>query len=263
MNVKNIFSLFLVFAILASAAAAIAQTNVGDTPVTSQNPQTSALEILKQKSETEIAQKLNKINEFLVRINLLKKISGAQKGAIQQELQSLAGTLDALRTKIIADTDLATLKKDALEIPKSSRIYLLIMPQAAIISFSDRALSIAEAMEKISEKLYTRINAITDDEIKSSAQENLTIFDTKISDAKTKAQSAVEIIIGLKPDGGNQTILKANNAALKSARAKIKEADADLRSARNAAGEILKALKARSEIKVQPQGNGQSTAPQN
>jgi hypothetical protein len=183
----------------------------------------------------------------------MKNVSDSEKNSIKSEIQSEITKLNALKSKIDSDTDLATIKTDLKSITEGSRIYALIIPRTNILASVDKINTVATMLETISVKLQVRI-----DEVKASStsatstrvtemQTLLNNIKTKIADAKKEALTAQTAVSGLTPDNGNKTVLDSNNAKIKSARANIKTANKDLDEARKFARSITKALKSPKE----------------
>ncbi len=197
-----------------------------------------------ERADKEIDNRIAGLNKLSTRIQGMKKVTDAAKTNLKATIDDQIATLIALKTKIAADTDAETMKTDLQSITKAYRIYALIMPQIAIMAAADRANTIADAMTTLSKKLSDRIaaagaagNNIT------ALQTTLSDMNTKIADATTQAQSAVQQVSALKADNGDQTIFDANKEALKSAHEKIKTAMKDMEAARKDAQDIAKELR--------------------
>lgn len=198
---------------------------------------------LKAKADAQIDARIAALNELSKRVAEMKKVSSTDKAHIATAIQTSIGEMTALKVKIDADTDLATLKTDIQSITKSYRVFALVLPKGRIEAAADRILSIVALMNTLETKLQNRITAAqTAGNNVASAQAALTDFHAKVADASTQAQAAVTATANLQPDEGNATTAASNNAALKSARTKIKAAIADLKAARQDAGTIVKAL---------------------
>jgi len=239
-------------AIIVSAFAVISIAAVGISPVFAQTPRatSSATRIQSQmnnlvsRADQEITRRITGLNNLASRITSMKRIDSADQANISSSVQSQISVLTSLKTKIDADTDIATLRADVQSITKSYRIYALIIPQGAVFAAADRAIYISGQVDAVSTKLSGRIStAQTAGKDVSAAQASLSDLNAKSADAKTEAQAAVSEVSALKPDNGDQTLLQANTAALKDARSKIQAAGKDLQAARQDATDIIKDLK--------------------
>jgi hypothetical protein len=202
------------------------------------------LSALITKSDTAIAKRITSLTTWSGKISMMKHLSADQTTSLNAAVQTNITSLNTLKAKIDADTDLATLKADAKSIPDSLRIYALILPQQHILSGADRINSIAATMMTLSGKLQTRISAAqTAGHDTSAITANLADLNAKVSDAQSQSAAAVTVVAGLVPDNGNTTVAASNKAALVAARANIKTATADLKAARTDAKTIAAALK--------------------
>lgn len=199
----------------------------------------------KSKADKEIERRIKALNELNTRIQAMKKVTATQKSNLASSIQSQISTLNTLKAKIDADTDLATLKTDVQSITKSYRIFALVIPQGAEIAAADRALTLADQMTTLGTKLQTRISgAKTAGKDVTSLQKSLDDYNAKITDAKTQAQKAIDEISALTPDNGDKAKMEANTKAMKDAKAKIQAAQQDFVAARKDAKDITQGLKA-------------------
>ncbi len=204
----------------------------------------AAIQKIIQRSDTAIAQRIDKMNALIERINSMKKLSDAEKSALAASLQNEITELNTLKAKIDADTAAATLKTDAQSITKSYRIYALVLPQAAIAAASDRALTIVDSMNALAIKVQTRISQLPSGTDTTSMQSSMSDITAKMADATTQANTAVTETASLVPDQGNTTTAAANTAALKDARTKLKAAQQDIVAARKDFTSVVQAIRA-------------------
>lgn len=208
-----------------------------------------------ERANQEIDQRIKRLAELSTRIQGVKKISDADKTSIASTIQGETTNLTDLKTKIAADTDIATLRADFQSITKAYRIYALIMPQIAIFGAVDRATVISDAMTAVSQKLQTRIaSARTAGHNVATLQSSLSDMSAKITNANVEMQTAQKQVAVLVPDNGDQAKFQANSKALRDAHAKIKAAMEDLRAARKDAEMIAKALRS---FAIDPFSSGQ------
>lgn len=199
---------------------------------------------VKERALAEIDRRVTSLGTLKTRVAAMKRVSDASKASINAMIDTQISLLTTLKAKIVADTDEATLKADIESITKSYRIYMLILPQGAILATADRISTTADLMTDFGTKLETRIT-----DAKNAGHDVSTLTTTyadykaKIADAKVQAAAALDLTANLKPDNGDQAIKDANSKAIASARAKIKIAHDDLKAARKDAQSIVKALK--------------------
>lgn len=246
----NIVSLAASISLVASFSAlpALAQTGAAGSATpggVSGAAQTQRIQLIKTRAGEEIDRRITALNTLTTRIGYLKRVSDAVKSSISSTAQTQITELTALKAKIDADTDLATLRTDVKSITASYRIFVLVIPQGHLLAAADRINTIADSLTAIGGKLQTRISdAQSAGHDVSALQTALTDFNAKVADAKTQAAAAISAITGLTPDQGDKTKLQANQAALKNARALIKTATQDLDAARKDARTIMQGLKA-------------------
>ena len=207
------------------------------------NPQ--VMSRLVAQSDKEITQRIASLNALLTRIQSIKRVSDTGKANIASQIQAQITDMNTLKAKIDADTDTITLTADLKSITADYRIYMLVVPQIQLVAAADRIDTIASDLATIGTKLQTRIMAAqTAGKDVSSLITSMNDIQSKLTDAETQAQNAVNGIISLMSDQGNQTTAAANTAALKLSRADIKTATTDLQSARNDAETIIKGVQA-------------------
>lgn len=196
--------------------------------------QEARITTIKTRSDTEIDKRLDSLNKAAARIAGAKKLSDADKQTFSTEIQKDIADLTALRAKIDADTDLATLKADAKTIYTSFRVYAVFLPQIHLLSAADIMGVAADNLSAIATKLGTRLTELKGKGKDVSALETLlSDMNAKIADAKTQYSAVESEIVGLTPAS-----YPGSTATIKDAREKIKTGAADLKAARNDAKQI-------------------------
>lgn len=204
-----------------------------------------AMTMAKTRADQEIGRRITALNNLNTRVQEMQKVTPDFKTALSTNIQAQITALTALKTKIDADTDGATLKADVQSIAQSYRIFVLVLPLAHIAAAADRAVTISSMMSTLGTKLQARIQAA------ASAGVDVTAINTilgdlsaKIIEANTQAQAAVSTSAALTPDGGDKTKMASNQAALKQARTSIQAAQKALQAARKDIELIQKSLRA-------------------
>ena len=113
---------------------------------------------LKDRAAKEIERRLTSLNDLISKINGIKKITDAQKSSFSSQIQTEIVSLNTLKTKIDADTDLTALKTDVQSIIKSYRVYALFLPKINILLAADGLDNLADKLSTIAIKLETKIN---------------------------------------------------------------------------------------------------------
>lgn len=220
--------------ILTSVSFVFAQTS---SPSGTPNNSANRISMIKSKADAEIARRITSITDLLARIQTLKRVSDSDKSSLTGMGNTMIANLNILKTKIDADTDIATLRIDWKSIFDQYRVYMLFMPQLRIYVAADRINDTTNLMMQVSAKLQGRING------NAAWQSTLNDANSKITDAETQAQNAINATKGLQPDQGNNAIASSNKQALLSAKGMIMTAITDLQTARTDFVTIINALK--------------------
>lgn len=209
----------------------------------SDHAQTSATTTTRVKGDASIEARLEKLSKLEERIANLTRLPDEQKASLTNVINAQIVSLMALKARLASTTD-----DDQRSLAKSNRVAALVMPQVAITAASNRALTIVAQMEALAPKLETRIASSSALGIEVAAAEAAHAdMLAKIADAKVQAQAAANATVNLEADNGDQAVFKANQQALKDARAKLKAAEADLRAARKDIMTIFQVLKVKGD----------------
>lgn len=196
------------------------------------------------KSDEAITARIKALNNLNARIQLMKNVSASEKSNITTQTEKNSVGLMTLKTKIDADSDLTTAKNDYNSIFGSYRIYALVIPQGYILAAADRVNTLTDMFSALSVKLQTRINeAQKAGKDVSTLQAALVDLNTNVAGAKNQGQTARSAVAFLVPDQGDKTKLASNRATLVAARANIKTATEQLKTARTDAKKIIEGLK--------------------
>ena len=185
------------------------------------------------RGDTEITRRITALNDLNTRIQAMQKVTDAFKAGISASVTNEVNTLTALKAKIDADTDGATLKTDIQSITGSYRVFALVLPQGRIAAAADREVTLVSMMSTLGTKLQARLNTATQaGATTTTLTAALTDMAAKLQDAQTQAEAAVTASASLTPDQGDKTKMASNTAALKTARADLAAAQKDLVAAR-------------------------------
>lgn len=226
-------------------AADVTTTAAGATvPATAETKISAKMDRQRMIGAKEIDRRVAALNALVTRINDLKRLNADAKTSVTTSLNTQAQALTALKAKIAADTDEATLKTDVQSITDAYRVFALVLPQSRIVIMSDSIVYVADAMLTVGSKLDARIKAAeAAGKDVTALKTALADLGTKATDAKTQAQNAVSLIANLTPDQGDKTKMAENTKALNDARAKLKAGRDDLTAARADVMKITTALK--------------------
>ncbi|MEK7612906.1 MAG: hypothetical protein AAB449_02040 [Patescibacteria group bacterium] len=209
---------------------------------------TSVRTTLMQNAVTRAGQEIDRRIAALQRLNAriqeMRKVTAEFKQNLNTNIQNQVSGLTTLRAKIEADTDAATLKADVQTIGAAYRVFMLIMPQAAIAAAADRVVVAVDMLVGIGNKLQARIDAAAQTGADGTAlKAALTDLGAKLSTAQTEAQAAVTGSAALAPDNGDAKVMASNTSALKAARTHVQDAHAALIAARKDVTTILQGLR--------------------
>lgn len=203
-----------------------------------------SIDQLRTRAVAEIDRRVESLNKLERRIDAMVKVSTASKASIKATVDAQIKLLTDLKSTIQNATDEASLKASMASITKAYRVYMLVMPQLQILAAADRVTTTTELMTVFTQKLDTRISEAKSAGKDVSALEAASLdMKTQITEAKANASAAITLSANLKPDNGDKTLMESNKKALMDARAKLKAAHEDLKSARKDAETIVKGLK--------------------
>mgnify|MGYP001560265318 FL=1 len=196
------------------------------------------LENLKQRANTEITRRINFLTELSAKINSIKKLSDADKTSLKSQIQSQIDSLNALKLKIDADTDLTTLKEDVKSILNDYSTFAYFRVKISLYVAAGRLSTTTDILNTVYTKLQTRVN---EEETKGT---DVTLLKTllsdmlaKVNDAKVQYGAATTILNSLDAQG-----FPGNKSSLLDARSKLKLGAADLRAAYKNAVKIRQGL---------------------
>lgn len=233
-----LFALAPAFALAANATSSSASSGA-------QNAATAArMANMKSRADQELDRRTKNIEAVAAKAADIKNLPQNGVAAIQTTLQNNLTALAALKAKIDADTDLATLQSDVRQITGSYHIYVLVVPQLRIIVAADHVVTVAGNLHALSLLLAARVSAAAAAGADmTAAHTSLTDLNARVTAAATAAQDAVTAIGSLQPDATSTTPFGTNLSMLQAARAKVVAAQKDLAAARADAGAIVAAVK--------------------
>ncbi|HYM65157.1 MAG TPA: hypothetical protein VES68_01575, partial [Candidatus Sulfotelmatobacter sp.] len=146
---------------------------------------------LKERAKREITRRLNFLNELLVKLDKIKKISDSDKQTLKTQIQTQIDGLNALSIKIEADTDLTTLKTDVKSIINGYYIFAFFRVKIELLVAAERMSTAADNLNTIYTKLQTRVtDAKNQGKDTSVLDGELSEMLSKITDAKSQHQVA-------------------------------------------------------------------------
>jgi hypothetical protein len=226
---------------LAAAPAAAIATRPGVTAAPRTTSSSTAnngadqakLKLIISRGDNEINRRLKTLNTLSTKINSAAKLSSSDKSLLAGEVNDEISALTSLKTKLDADTDLATAKTDAQSIIEGYRVYALIVPKVQLVKTADDQQVAEGKLTDLAAKLQTRITTA------QGAGKNVADLQAKLSDLNSKVSAAQAIssgvesgVINLQPTdyNGNHSVLSGDRDKLKTAQSDIQAAIADAKS---------------------------------
>lgn len=215
MKIKTTIQTFLLLIVFVAFASQGIFAQVTPNPTRAairQERQVQRITLRRDRADQEIMKRITALNGLINRINAMKKLTASQKSSLTSQLNTEIANLQTLKAKIDGDTDLQTLTADKKSVVDSFRVYALFMPKISILAYADRILDI-----------------VNDLKAKNPTGDAL----TKVNDAQTQAQNAINTVLPLDPSGypGNKTQLVAARSMLKTANQDVRAAWAEMRKA--------------------------------
>jgi hypothetical protein len=195
----------------------------------------------KDRAGKEIQRRIDALTDANTRLQASANVSASVKTLIGNAVQAQISNLVALKAKISADTSIESVKVDIKSINSTYRNFLLVLAQGYMTVSADAVQNVSATMTSIGAKLETRINAAhTVGKDTAALSASLSDMKAKIADAKVQASAAVSLVANLSI--GNSD--KVNAQAFKDARANLKTAYDELKTARRDIASMVSGLKA-------------------
>ena len=201
--------------------------------------QQQRMDNLKARAGNEINRRVTALSDLVSRLNAIKHLSADSKTTFVNSIKNEITSLNTLKTKVDADTDLNTLKTDVQSIVNNYRVFLVYIPQIQLLAAADRLSDVSGKLADLATKLQTRLNnAQASGKDVSSLETLLKAMTTKIADANTQYNNVESSVIPLTPNG-----YPGNRATLIASRKMIQTGHQDLVAALQDAQKIIQGLK--------------------
>jgi hypothetical protein len=204
----------------------------------------AAVETVRALGDCEIARRMTTLDALAGKISASKVLTSSDASVLQSEVASTKTGLTSLKATIDAETNLTALKADVARIATEYRVYLLVSPQANLVSAADGIAAAQTKFADVNTKLAARIAAAkTAGKDITAAQSALDAMNKSAANAVGLAQPLPAKLLPLTPaqyNGGTaRPIITSARTTLGQARDQLKVAVADAKACRDA----LKALK--------------------
>ncbi|HJT38131.1 MAG TPA: hypothetical protein VJ818_06875 [Actinomycetota bacterium] len=192
---------------------------------------------LKARGHLAIEARLNELQRLTALVNGATHLTASNRSSLLTKLSSDTSGLQALDSKIQADTDATTLRSDLVSIVTAYRIYVLVAPQVHLVVASDRIAAFVSLGDTIADKIQTKIDAAKSSgkDVKA-AQAALDDMRKQLSQASAAIAGLAPSVIALTPSGypGNRSVLLNARSSILSVRAHLVLARTDAHTAVNA-----------------------------
>jgi hypothetical protein len=188
-----------------------------------------SIQTLRAVGDCQIERRLDTITRLRTEVSGAPALTGEHKSALEAILDASKTGLLALRTKINADPDIATLRADNHAIFADYRIYALVSRQVRLVRGDDHVVAAAGRLTKGASTVQAAIAAAqSHGKDVTAATAKLTAMNGAISAALAEANGDAATVLSLTPAGWNAGTAKP---VLDAARASIVAARGDLRTA--------------------------------
>lgn len=200
------------------------------------------LSAIKARCDAAIDARQATINNLTSAVGASEHLADGNRSALDGQLASAGSGLTALRTKIDADTDRATLVADCRAIVSQYRIYLVLAPKTRLVIAADRGLAATDAATKAEPRITDAIAKaeglpalIPADKVADAKARDADLV-AKVADASSRMSGLADQLVPLTAqqynDGTAGPIIDNARQALEAARTDLVNARADLRTIR-------------------------------
>jgi len=153
------------------------------------------LTTVKTRADAMIAQRLTSLQNLLTRVNNDTRLTSDEKTNLTNDINTTISNLQALKTKIDADTDLTTAIADTKSIVTDYRIYLIYEPKTRLLLTVDNLTLVNQNLTSLSTSLGNLLNNLkSQGQDVSTAQTALDDMNAKIADATTQLTNAKSLL---------------------------------------------------------------------
>lgn len=150
--------------------------------------------------DAKIAQRLTTLTKLNAKIASATKLTTANKATLTAEVTSSSNGLTALKSKLDADTTLATAKADSRLIITDYRVYMLVAPKVHLVKVADDQLTKESKLATFADKLQSAAAASTQS---ATLSPKVADMQTKIKASQTTSLDIENKLLALKPSDYN------------------------------------------------------------
>ncbi len=242
----------------ASAATDIAaKKKAADDALTAYKAATAANKLVKLQTlgDKLIDHRLASMNDFITRLTERKGLTAPEITAIKTAAQPTLDGLATLKSKIDADTDLATAKTDVLSIFSSYRVYAVLLPKLHLMVIANQEQSIVDSLTALTPNIQAAIDA------KKAGGEDVTALTAALTDYTNQLATASKDLASANSQITTMVAsnVEASKTAFTSARDLLKTVRASLVAARGDLGTIRDDLKPATSPSTKSTTSGATT----
>lgn len=197
------------------------------------------LQVIISRGDQEITRRLASLTTLTDKINTATKLSASDKETLSSEVSDTINGLNALKTKLDAETTISDARTDVQDIYSEYRVYALVAPKVNLVKVADDQQVVETKLAALAQKLQVRITT------EQQAGKDVTALQAQLSDMTSNISAAQAIsagiesrVISLQPSDYN-----SDHAILSGDNAQLKTAHADNKTALNDAKSIIATLK--------------------
>lgn len=152
----------------------------------------------KQRVNKEIDRRISALTKLLQRIQNDSKLTGDEKTNVSNDIQSDIDGLNALKTKVDADSDINTLKSDAKQVVTNFRVFAIATPKTRLLITIDNLQTVVSKITAFTPKLQTLIDSLkSQGKDVTSLQTSLDDINSRLTSVSSTLASDKTLILGV------------------------------------------------------------------
>src|ERR1700683_867845 len=142
--------------------------------------QATRLATLKTRGDAEINRRITDLTAALAKVQAVTTLTASDKSTLVSQIQTEVSGLNALKSKLDADTTLAAARTDVQSIVADFRVYVLMLPKAPLPAAFDSLAVVQTKLTALETQLQTAINNA------KAAGKNVTAMQAGLTDMQAK-----------------------------------------------------------------------------
>lgn len=172
---------------------------------------------IQTRAATMIDDRVSALNVLLTRVNNDTRLQSTDKTNFATDIQTTISNLQALKTKIQADTDPATALTDAQSIVTSYHVYAIYEPKIRLSIITNNLQTVANRLNQLTPQLTTLVGSSSSATVQTALSDinsKLTDINTKLANDKTTL-AGVSVTEDIPTAQGTFTQVKQDLAAVR------------------------------------------------